>query len=453
MPSIDRIAGSPPVDDAPKHWTDQLHPASFRGAEFQVDTIDWVAGDNVVVREYPFQDLPTVFTMGAGAQTLRFSAYVIGDDYHLQREALMRRLQEGPGLLVHPTAGAMRVAVAGKYTVREAPTAEGGMARFDLHFVRADAQRYPVPVANPGGQVDRAAADVRSTAQDAYAARIEAAQSKPGWVSEKVVSRISGGVAGAWDKIRGAAKAVADFNTAVIGAFNDVQSAVDGALQAPRQLAAGVSTLLAIPVEMPQAMARSLRDAFAWTAAFSLTQREAANEALIMPAVGAGLVMYGSGIDSSAPDTPARELLGRLLDASEAMIEHMAIAAWAQAATQIELDDYDEARAMRAWLRAQMERMLQRASVDDAAGEAPAGSIYDALMALYTASMADLQMRSTDQARLTTYTPQAWEPIWLVSHRMFGVADYADEIMATNPHIEHPLLVPPGRPVRVVRHD
>ena len=55
-------------------WFDQLTTASFRGVAFQVDTIDVTAGDNTVVREYPFQDLPTVFRMGEGVEEIKFSA-------------------------------------------------------------------------------------------------------------------------------------------------------------------------------------------------------------------------------------------------------------------------------------------------------------------------------------------------------------------------------------------
>ena len=37
-------------------WAQQLQPASWRGVPFHVDSVDISAGDNVVLREYPFQD-------------------------------------------------------------------------------------------------------------------------------------------------------------------------------------------------------------------------------------------------------------------------------------------------------------------------------------------------------------------------------------------------------------
>jgi prophage DNA circulation protein len=54
---------------------------------------------------------------------------------------------------------------------------------------------------------------------------------------------------------------------------------------------------------------------------------------------------------------------------------------------------------------------------------------------------------------LTTYTPESWQPVWYVSYRLFGTIAWADEIMAMNPHIRHPLLVPPGKALRIVRHE
>ena len=138
-------------------WLAQLRPASFRGVVFQVDTVDVTAGDNLVVRDYPFQDLPTVFRMGAGREDIKFSAYVIGDDYDVQRDTLREALTgvgtlPASGILVHPTAGTQLAIVSERFVIKENPVAMGGMARFDLSFVRAETRRYPVSVANTGAQ-------------------------------------------------------------------------------------------------------------------------------------------------------------------------------------------------------------------------------------------------------------------------------------------------------------
>ena len=67
-------------------WLEQLLPASFRGVPFQVDTIEHQAGDNVVLREYPFQDLPTVFRMGEAAEEIKFFDFAFKDGKKMAEE-------------------------------------------------------------------------------------------------------------------------------------------------------------------------------------------------------------------------------------------------------------------------------------------------------------------------------------------------------------------------------
>lgn len=192
-------------------WIDLLQPASFRGVPFQVDAIEHQAGDNVVLREYPFQDLPTVFRMGEAAEEIKFSAYVIGDDYMDLRDRL-REVLTGEGVLIHPTAGTMRVFVAGKYALKENPTAEGGIARFDLTFVRAEVRRYPTGVSNaPQTAKDKATA-AKAASVDAFAAGFDLT-GKPGWVADRVVARVTDSVSAAWDTMSTVTSGLGDFST------------------------------------------------------------------------------------------------------------------------------------------------------------------------------------------------------------------------------------------------
>ena len=114
--------------------------------------------------------------------------------------------------------------------------------------------------------------------------------------------------------------------------------------------------------------------------------------------------------------------------------------------------------ALRSVATDQITRLLQRASATapmamSAGASMPAQSWHDAMLAVLTSTLADLQRRSSGLARMMSYTPQAWTPVWVVSYQLYGTTDWADEIMALNPHIEHPMLVPPGRALRVARHD
>jgi prophage DNA circulation protein len=448
---FDAIAESQLVAGDLPTWLEQLRPASFRGVPFQVDSIEWVRGDNLVVREYPFQDLPTVFRMGAAMQELKFSAYVIGADYHLQREALASALS-GPGLLMHPTAGVLRVYVAGKFTIRENPTAEGGMARFDLHFVRADARREAAPVVSSQVAATAAAVAGKQAARDAFVSSFKP-ERKPGWVVEGAMSRLRGALAGVIGPIQRVTTVANEWQVEVNASYRALVNGLDALVSAPRQLADAIANLYRLPSDLSAGAGRDLRAAFAWGFDIKSKLPRKPFEVRVMPPVGAGLVLYGTGLAAAAPPpTPAQVDFATLEDAGDDLIEALAVCAYVEAAAAAELASRDEALAVRSAVHAQLTRLMQSGSVRSTPAEMPASAWHDALSALYGAAMADLQARGTDSVRLDTYTPEGWIPVWVLSHRLYGTARYADELLAMNPHIEHPLLVPPGRPLRIVRH-
>jgi len=433
-------------------WIDQLLPASFRGVPFHVDSIEHHAGDNVVLREYPFQDLPTVFRMGEAAEEIKFSAYVIGDDYTDQRDKL-REVLTGDGVLVHPTAGSMRVFVAGKYTIKEAPTTEGGLARFDLTFVRAEPRRYPQGVTNTPQEAFRKAELAKAAAKDAFAAQW-VLKEKPGWAADLAVNRIKDAVAATWSKLARVTQGLGDFTSEVIGNYQALNSGLNDLVRTPRLLADQIATLFELPTDLSQAAARDFQAAFSWVFDLDKRLRKTDFEVSVMPAVGAGLVMYGTGhADAIGTESATRALLASLTAASDQLVESLATAAYVQATATVELANYDEALALRRTVSEQITRLMTEASAAPASNTMPGSSWHDGMLGLQTAALRDLQVRSRDLVRLTSYTPQSWQPVWYISYQLFGTAAYADEILLMNPHIRNPLLVPPGRALRIVRHD
>ncbi|MES2941965.1 MAG: DNA circularization N-terminal domain-containing protein [Pseudomonadota bacterium] len=442
-------------------WLEQLRPASFRGVPFQVHTIEETGGDNIVLREYPFQDLPTVFRMGEGVKDIKFSAYVIGDDYIEQREALKEALT-GEGMLMHPTGGAMQVYVVGRYSVKEAPTDEGGMARFELTFVRADARRYPVGVANTGSQAGSAAAAASAAAQEQFAVGFKTA-GLPGWVGVRVLANLNAALDGVWGQLKAVQLGVSDFSNQLIGGYQALRTNLNELVSTPRALAGEIAMLFELPSEIDGALARDFQNAFAWAFDLSSKQDRSDFETVVIPAsassghagVGdAGLVIYGAGAgEALGLGGPARVQLDQMTAVCDQLFETLAVCGYVQAAAVLELTDYDEALIMRRAVNDQCTRLLAEASTQAAPVALTATSWHGAVQQLQTAALADLQARSRDLVRLTTYTPQAWEPVWVVSYKLFGTADWADEILTMNPHIEHALLVPPGRSLRIVRHD
>lgn len=439
-------------------WFDQLQPASFRGVPFQVDTIEVSFGDNTVLREYPFQDLPTVFRMGEGVEDIKFAAYVIGADYLDQRDAL-RAVLTGSGQLVHPTAGYLQAYLVGKPTIKENPTAEGGMARFELHFVRAEARRYPVGVANTQAQAADAAEAARQAAQDEFAKNWDLS-AVPSWAATGAIKNLADSLDGIWANIKSVQTGLGDYSNALIGGYQQLRSSLGTLVSTPGQLAAAIADMMALPSDLSRSLARDFQSAFGW--AFDLDKKLTRNdfESTVVPApssngqAGPGLVIYGAGNSAAlATVSPARVQLNQLTAASDQLFETLAISGYVQAVASVDLDGYDEALRLRRAINDQCTRLLLEASSAAAPGALTSSSWHSAMQALHSTALGDLQARSRDLVRLTTYTPQGWEPVWFISFKLFGTADYADEIMAMNPHVRHPLLAPPGRALRIARHD
>ena len=137
-------------------WRDRLLQASFRDIPFEVETYSMSVGRRTAVYEYPQRDLPSAQDFGLTTREVSFSAYVLGDDYDLQRNNLIQALEfPGSGMLVHPYYGRFKVNVTSA-KVSETST-EYRMAKFDLSFIAVDAvTTSPIVAVNTVMEVDAA---------------------------------------------------------------------------------------------------------------------------------------------------------------------------------------------------------------------------------------------------------------------------------------------------------
>lgn len=342
-------------------WLKQLQPASFRKVHFHVDTIEHSAGDNTVLREYPFQDLPTVFRMGLGAEEIKFSAYVIGDDYRQRRDAL-REVLSGVGELVHPTAGTLIAFALGKYKLTESPKTDGGMAKFELTFVRADARRYPVGVTNTRSQASGAAANAKAAARTAFAQTFNL-NGLTGWVRERVAAHAKAAIGLVWDAVQSPGAGVAEHANKLVGDYQTLKQNMDSLLGQPAALALQVGKLFDVPAELTNVQAKAFQAAHQslFNLATKLPQTDF--EVSVMPPVGAGLVLYGAGKASALiTSSPQRVALARQTGATLELIETMATAAYVEACAACDLQGYEQAMGLRKAVNDQCTRLLVKAS-------------------------------------------------------------------------------------------
>ena len=430
-------------------WLDTLQQAAFRGVPFGVFTVQWEAGDSTVVREYPFEDVPSVFRMGAAAQRLRFSAFVAGDDYQAKRDALVAVLS-GEGVLVHPTAGSMRASAQG-FKISESPLTEGGVIKFDLEFVLTDAKSYPTTAVYTEGAVAAAAQAAKASAVDQFASEFSLAAA-PAWVQERVVDRLASVLGGTWDRIKSATAGLGEYSDAITGSYQVLRDGLRDAVSAPASLAGSLRSLFELPTDLSDGSATTLRAAYESLFGYSSTVRKSDFEVSV-PAGDGRLATYGVGqADALGVDTTARLTQARLDGAVDRLWTTFAVSAWLETIAAVDLPGYDQAQAWRATLYSECTTLLTEASEGPAPSELPETNWHDAVQTLLTTGLADLQVRGRDQARLSTYTPRMTFNIWSLSYELYGTARWADELMAMNPEIDHPMLIPAGKPLRVVDH-
>jgi prophage DNA circulation protein len=81
--------------------------------------------------------------MGRAQRTINITAFVVGDDYEYQRDALIEALEEpGPGTLIHPWLGEFYVNLIASAEVTHNATA-GRYVQFKLQFVEAREPESP----------------------------------------------------------------------------------------------------------------------------------------------------------------------------------------------------------------------------------------------------------------------------------------------------------------------
>lgn len=125
-------------------WRSSLRRASFRGAQFHVDTGVRESGRRIVNHEFPKRDVPYAEDMGRKSREFTVRGYIIvyprdtGDvlqqkNYIPARDSLILALEtDGPANLQLPTLGVLNVACS-RYRITEEERF-GGYCVFDMTF-------------------------------------------------------------------------------------------------------------------------------------------------------------------------------------------------------------------------------------------------------------------------------------------------------------------------------
>ncbi|MDH4122369.1 MAG: DNA circularization N-terminal domain-containing protein [Deltaproteobacteria bacterium] len=382
-------------------WVQKLRPASFRGVPFKVDEYGKDSGRRVAVHELPGRDRPFVEDLGGSAKGFSLRAYVTGPRYHEARNRLEDALEKpGPGVLVHPRRGKMRVQVR---SVRQTEsTKEQGVAVFDIQFVEAgDAQAVVARPHTPTLLLSAATGAITEAMDDfsrvfdvvgMTADTVEALQDDVGLVLASVEAMVGG---------------VASDTAALIRAPYNLAAAITGS----------ISRLRALAAEPEQAMRlyRPLHNAGA--------------KSHIPPLVSAGMAARA-------------EAMGRI----HLLVRAAALADSAAVLSGLAYTSANHAKAVRLEWQAAMDALF---FCSLAGGIRIPDSLFRLLRALRAAFLADLRARGETLPLLTIYTPAQTTPALVIAWNLYGSAAREAEIVARN-RLPHPLFAQGGRPLEVL---
>jgi len=206
-------------------WRDQLHPASFRGVPFHVDSDSMPAGRRTQTHEYPQRDKPLVEDLGRVTREIKLAAFVIGEDCYFQRDNLLNALDKpGAGELVHPWYGRLTATATVCSVSHE--RREGGMVRFDLVFVEDGEKGFPAGVPNTARQLE----DSSESLLESAIARYKSAMA--------VVNRARLAVVALQNGVAGVQMAIASELRQLTGLVSSVEALADMLINAPGNFAA-----------------------------------------------------------------------------------------------------------------------------------------------------------------------------------------------------------------------
>lgn len=396
-------------------WRDTMQPGSFRGVPFSVAATEGEIGRRTVLHEYPKRDVPYAEDLGRKAREFTLDALVLGEDYMAKRDRLVEALEQpGPGELVHPYRGRLRVSVLSARLSES--TEQGGLARFSLTFVEAGENAHPTAKTDTASVVDAAA----EAAQDLAIADFADLFSIVGasFLAADALATLLSAMTG----IRSAANGLLG-NDSIGPAFLYQLTAAEGQVEPQLTTPQPLALSLYEPIQDLGRMAgalpgiAALRGLFAWTAPANR------NYPLI----------------TAAPTpTQARQAANRT--AITQLVRRAALIEATRAAAGVAFDSRTDAVILRNDLDEQLDAVAYTAS----------DSVYRGLMALRVAMIRHVDAVSLDLKPKVSYLPGWTQPALVLAYRLYGDATREADIVSRNRTIRHPGFVRGGETIEVL---
>lgn len=412
-------------------WRERIDPelrGTFRGVDFHVERADTNGGRRWLVHEYPRRDRPYTEDMGRKAREWRLSFFVAGDDYDIQRDALIKALDApGAATLVHPYLGTFS-AVASDVSWSES-TRNGGVCNFQVTFSESGLEAYPATTLDTRREVRQAADTFETSLLEDFADQWSV-EGLLGWSLVAVERDLSAIMRSLEEVVGGIADEIAEVirfptNIAgiVLGGYNRLRNAVLRPVKA-LDLYSGNSIL---GNDDSEGGGRVL-----------LTPGTPRRAARVLRETGES----GDSVTPPVADTPERIQRARNTMAARHLNGRAATLAAARLVAETDWVSRQDAEAAGADALALIDHEM-------ATSEPISDQVYADMVTLRAAVSEDLRTRAVALPGITTYTPQRTLPALVVAHRLYGDATRADEITVRN-NVAHPGALRGGMALEVL---
>jgi prophage DNA circulation protein len=415
-------------------WRDDLLPASIRGVPFYLESEEVAYGRRVEIVKYPGREDTTAQDLGRDSVEFSLSAFVIGPDYTRARDALERALNTaGPATLVLPTRGEFLVNVAGGAKTHESKQ-QGGMATISFSCTVATPQNPTF--ARP--TTDQALRAICDAAIDGNVSRFTETCDTTGMPSSALASQLT--LATSMSTAMGKATRVV---AGIVSNVASIQSTVS-------TLTSQAETLLATPETLATSLGVAFESMFMDCA--DLVSDGASILSRDFDATTIGLrkqiistvrravtelldVDFKTDIDD-ATDLRLQETTN--LRAISAMYRIQAVGAFLRAVPDFPFSSYQEAIAMRDFVRDIVEVIEGDLDADD----------YEAIRDMRVSVSLYLESVALALPVLRSYTPRAETCAMLIAFDLYRDVTRDAEIIARN-DIENPACIPPSLTLEV----
>lgn len=381
-------------------WLERYRPASFRGVPFVVENAGSEFGRRVARHDYVRRELPYFEDLGRKAREWKVEGLVVGDDFLEQRDRIIAAAETaGPGELVHPYHGTMRV-VCLAVTVGHS-TGEGRIARLSFSFAEAGAASFPAASKVATAAVESAAAALELAAAATFDSKI---------VADNVPAFVPAAALTSWQKIQ---KAIEDLDLAGKSA----------AVAALRDKLAGVADGFIAKLAHPSDLASDVQDLYRSIESAAGSRLAAVRVFLGLARIGSPGFPGGSPLQRAAQDNA---------DAVNRLARSSAIAGAGRSASFATFDTYDQAVATREEILDALDELEQDA--DD--------ETFQELGRLRSEIQDAVPVELDNLPHLDLFTPPSVLPSVVIAYRLYADAQREAEIVDRN-HVRHPGFVPP----------